>query len=125
MAAQPIVHVDFPATDPKAASAFYADVFGWQITTAPNFEDYPMFQAEGGPGGGFTRAGEGVGPMTSTVGEPLVYLASQDIEADLRRVQAHGGQTVMPKSEIPNIGWWAVFRDPSGNKVGLFTDQAH
>jgi len=84
-----------------------------------------MFSAAGGPGGGFTRAGGEVGPMTSTVGEPLIYLASQDIDADLQRVQAHGGQTVMPKSEIPQVGWMAVFRDPSGNKIGLFSRMAH
>ena len=126
MAAQPIVHIDFPATDPKAAGAFYADVFGWQIQTSPGFEDYPMFRADGGPGGGFARADgtssdQSDGDVHFTVGEPLIYLGSQDIEADLRRVQEHGGQVVLPKSEIPHVGWWAVFRDPSGNKVGLFT----
>jgi len=122
MVAQPIVHIDFPATDPKAASAFYADVFGWQIETPPGYEDYPMFRAEGGPGGGFTTAGQDMGQMTTTVGQPLIYLASSDIEADLQRVQAHGGEVIMPKSEIPQVGWWAVFKDPSGNKVGLFTN---
>lgn len=124
MGGQPIVHVEFPATDPKAASAFYADVFGWQIRTPPGFDDYPMFQAEGGPGGAFVRVGTGPGVLQYTAGEPLVYLASQDIDADLQRIQAHGGQVVLPKTEIPQVGWWAVFRDPTGNKVGLFTEKA-
>src|SRR5919204_178336 len=61
MAAHPIVHVEFPASDPKAASKFYADLFGWQIQTDPNFADYPMFQAEGGPGGGFVKTGTDAG----------------------------------------------------------------
>ena len=124
MAAQPIVHIEFPALDPKAASTFYADVFGWQIQTPPGFDDYPMFQADGGPGGGFIRIGstEG-GRLQRNAGEPLIYLASQDIDDDLRRVQANGGQIVLPKTEIPQVGWFAVFQDPSGNKVGLFTDR--
>jgi predicted enzyme related to lactoylglutathione lyase len=121
MAAQPIVHIDLPATDPKATSAFYADVFGWQVMTPPGYEDYPMFQAEGGPGGGFVRAGGGYGAVQYTVGEPLIYLNSQDIDADLQRVQAHGGEVILPKTEISQVGWWAMFRDPSGNKLGLFT----
>jgi predicted enzyme related to lactoylglutathione lyase len=28
----------------------------------------------------------------------------------------------MPKTEIPGIGWWGMFTDPTGNKIGLFTD---
>ena len=45
MSKHPIVHVEFPANNPKADSKFYADVFDWGIITAPDF-DYTMFQAE-------------------------------------------------------------------------------
>jgi predicted enzyme related to lactoylglutathione lyase len=122
MAAHPIVHVEFPASDPKAASAFYADLFGWQIQTDPNFADYPMFQAEGGPGGGFVKTGtEAGGGLAYQAGEPLLYVASEDIDADLRKAESLGGTTVVPKTEIPQVGWFGVFKDPTGNKVGLFT----
>lgn len=122
MAAQPIVHVEFPSVDPKAAGAFYADVFGWQVAAPPSMDDYPMFQAEGGPGGGFTTIGGGMPGVPTVGGEVLIYIASNDIHADLQKVQAKGGQTVLPKTEIPGAGWFAIFRDPSGNKVGLYTD---
>jgi predicted enzyme related to lactoylglutathione lyase len=122
MAAHPIVHVEFPASDPKAASKFYADLFGWKIQTDPNFADYPMFQAEGGPGGGFVKTGtEAGGGLSYQVGEPLLYVASEDIDADLRKAESLGGTTVVPKTEIPQVGWFGVFKDPTGNKVGLFT----
>ena len=122
MAAHPIVHVEFPASDPKAASKFYADLFGWKIQTDPNF-DYHMFQAEGGPGGGFVKTGttEAGGALSYQAGEPLLYVASEDIDADLRKAESLGGTTVVPKTEIPQTGWFAIFRDPTGNKVGLFT----
>src|SRR5438067_13633907 len=105
MAAHPIVHVEFPASDPKAASKFYADLFGWQIQTDPNFEDYPMFQAEGGPGGGFPKVGmsEGGGTFSYQPGEPLLYVASEDIDADLRKAESLGGTAVVPKTEIPQV----------------------
>ena len=123
MAAHPIVHIEFPASDPKAASKFYADLFGWQIQTDPNFADYPMFQAEGGPGGGFVKAGtsEVGGALSYQAGETLLYVASEDIDADLRKAQSLGGTTMVPKTEIPQVGWFGVFKDPTGNKVGLFT----
>jgi predicted enzyme related to lactoylglutathione lyase len=28
---------------------------------------------------------------------------------------------VVPKTEIPQVGWFGVFKDPTGNKVALFT----
>jgi predicted enzyme related to lactoylglutathione lyase len=43
------------------------------------------------------------------------------IDATLETIEAHGGKTVLPKREIPHVGWWAVFADPSGNHLGLFT----
>ena len=54
-------------------------------------------------------------------GEPLLYVASEDIDADLRKAESLGGTTVVPKTEIPQVGWFGVFKDPTGNKVGLFS----
>ena len=31
-----------------------------------------------------------------------------------------GGETVMEKSPISETSWWATFRDPDGNVVGLY-----
>lgn len=125
MSAHPIVHLDIPANDPQAASKFYADAFGWQIQFAQEF-NYHMFQAEGGPGGGFVEVSSAADgdAMQTNIGEVLVYLGSDDIDADLRKVESLGGAVVLPKTEIPNIGWFGVFRDPTGNKIGLYTDRS-
>jgi predicted enzyme related to lactoylglutathione lyase len=120
MAAHPIVHVEIPTTDLKQTSQFYADVFGWQI--APAMENYFIFSAEGGPGGGFVPLTEesAAGPVGMGIGRPLLHLRTDDIEATLAEVEAHGGKTLRPKEEIPGIGWWAVFADPSGNPMAIF-----
>jgi predicted enzyme related to lactoylglutathione lyase len=123
VAAQPIVHVEIPSTDPKAAGAFYAKVFGWQVAAPPGMDDYPMFQAPGGPGGGFSTVGGGMQGESRATGEVVIYLASADIDADLQRIKANGGQTLVPKTEIPEAGWFAIFRDPFGNKLALYTDK--
>jgi predicted enzyme related to lactoylglutathione lyase len=120
MATHPIVHVEIPAADAKAAAQFYADVFDWKINVDPSF-DYHMFQAEGGPGGGFVATSTDVGGMSYPVGGVLVYLGTDDIERDLNAVVQRGGSIVVPKSEIPNTGWFAVFTDPTGNRLGLFS----
>ncbi|HEY7123085.1 MAG TPA: VOC family protein [Ktedonobacterales bacterium] len=120
MSKHPIVHIELPANDTKAAGQFYATVFGWKTQTDPNF-DYTMFAAEGGPGGGFIKAGEG----ETKIGQPLIYIDTDDIDASLAQIEAHGGKTLTPKSEIPGVGWFAVFSDPAGNRVALYTDAAH
>ncbi len=51
----------------------------------------------------------------------LVYVSTDDIDATLAKVESLGGKTVLPKTEIPQMGWWAVFADPTGNRIGLFT----
>ena len=116
MAAHPIVHVDIRADNPEAATSFYHDVFGWEID---NFvPGYPMFKSEGGPGGGFVAGTEGVGAHTKGV---LIYLNTQDIDGSLQDVEAHGGQTVVPRTEIEGgHGAFAVFRDPNGNNLALY-----
>jgi predicted enzyme related to lactoylglutathione lyase len=118
--AHPIVHIEIPASDLKQTSQFYAEVFGWQVD--PSTENYPVFSAEGGPGGGFVPLTEETtaGPVGFGVGKPLLHLATDDIEATLATVEAHGGKTLREKTEIPSIGWWAVFADPTGNPIGIF-----
>jgi predicted enzyme related to lactoylglutathione lyase len=120
MAPQPIVHIDFPAHDPAALSAFYADLFGWKITSYPEF-DYYTFSGEPGqsPGGGFPRIG---GEYNYQAGEVVVYINSDDIDADLARIAAAGGKALSPKIDIGgNQGYYAFFQDPSGNRVALYT----
>jgi predicted enzyme related to lactoylglutathione lyase len=120
--AHPIVHIEIPASDLKETSQFYEEVFGWQIDHS--MTEYPMFRAEGGPGGGFVHVGGDMSgaPVPYTVGKPLIFLDSDDIEASLAAVEANGGKTVLPKAEIQGVGWWAVFTDPAGNMLALFTD---
>lgn len=124
MSNHPIVHIDIPSSDPKAASTFYAEAFGWNIQIPQGYEDYPMFQEEHAPGGGFAKIGMMQG-VVEKPGDVLIYIGTDDIEASLAKVTALGGKVLLPKTEIPQIGWWAVFTDPTGNKIGLYTDMQH
>jgi uncharacterized protein len=79
-----------------------------------------QFAAEGGPGGGFVEVA-GNAPIPYKPDSLLVYVSTDDIEATLAKVESLGGKTVLAKTEIPQMGWWAVFSDPTGNRVGLFS----
>jgi predicted enzyme related to lactoylglutathione lyase len=82
---------------------------------------YVQFQAEGGPGGGFVEVGQSGMPIEYKTDSLLVYVSTDDIDATLVKVESLGGKTLMPKTEIPQVGWWGVFSDPTGNRVALYT----
>ncbi len=116
MAGHPIVHIDISAKDTAAASKFYAELCGWHIDFAPDFTYY-QFRGDGGPGGGFVK----VDGQMYKQGDILLYIAADDIEAFLKKAATLGGKTLQPKTEIPGVGWFALFADPSGNRMGVFT----
>lgn len=114
MAHGDITHIDIPVADLGAASAFYGDLFGWQIAEMPGFEGYPMWQAPNGVSGG------GLAPRSDGFTQPRSYVEVDSIDDTLEKVRAGGGTVLMEKSPISETSWWAIFADPDGNHVGLY-----
>lgn len=120
MSKKPIVHIEIPTADRHASAKFYGELFGWDMQDEPSME-YMMFQS-GSVDGSFSPMGDYEDMNTSIEpGDVLLYIESDDIEADLERIEAQGGESVSPKTEIPNIGWFAYFKDPDGNQLALYT----
>ena len=115
MAKRNIVHIEIPTRDGKESGEFYEKLFGWHITRDEKM-NYTMWDPHDGPGGGFNPLGEDV-----KVGEVLIYVASEDIQADLKGAKSLGGSVVREKAEIPGIGWFGIFKDPTGNVIALYT----
>ena len=115
MSKRNVVHVEIPAENADAAAKFYADLFGWKIQPVPEM-NYVMWEDGTGAGGGFPQVSE-----ESPAGRVLVYIDSDDIEADLKKVTQLGGKVLYPKTEIPQMGWFGILEDPTGNALGLYT----
>lgn len=115
MSKHPIVHIEFSAKDLEEAGKFYSDLFGWNIQQMPEM-NYAMFETGEGVAGGLNPVQE-----NNPAGTVAVYVGTDDIEATLKRIEELGGKVIMPKTEIPNTGWFAFFLDPTGNQIGLFT----
>ena len=115
MSKRNVVHVEIPAANVEAASKFYQELFGWKITPVPEM-NYTMWEAMDGSGGGFPAVSD-----ENPAGQVLVYIDSDDIEADLKKVEKLGGTVVHPKMEIPQMGWFGIFKDPTGNVLALYT----
>ena len=110
-----IVHIEFSTLDREASAKFYGDLFGWKTEQMPEM-NYATFDTEAGLGGGFSQV-----QADNPVGTVLVYVDTDDIEATLAKIDKLGGKSLVPKTEIPGIGWFGIFADPTGNKVGLYT----
>lgn len=115
MANHPIVHIEFPTDNPAGSGEFYNSLFGWTITLDEQV-NYVMFSAEGGPGGGFPKPEQQAKP-----GVPIVYVATDDIEATLAKAETLGGKIISPKFAIPTVGYLGFFADPHGTMMGLYT----
>jgi predicted enzyme related to lactoylglutathione lyase len=115
MSKRNVVHVEIPAANVESAGAFYQALFGWKIQPMPEM-NYTMWEDDGGGGGGFPLVSD-----DSPAGQVLVYIDSDDIDADLSNVRALGGKVLREKTEIPGMGWFGIFQDPTGNVLALYT----
>ncbi len=116
MSKRNVVHVEIPAANVDAAGKFYQELFGWKLLPNPEM-NYTMWEAgEGDEYGGFPQVS-----AENPAGQVLVYIASDDIDADLEKVEKLGGTVLHPKREIPQVGWYGVFKDPTGNVLALYT----
>lgn len=114
--ADPIVHIQVQAQDLGQSSRFYSELFGWDMT--PWRDSHIMFKAGAGPDGGLAKTPE------PSKWDPIIFIRVADIDDKLKSVESAGGKTTMPKTQIsPEIGYFAMFSDPAGNTIGLFSQQ--
>ena len=111
-----VVHVEFSAQDRESAAKFYSDLFGWKFEQFPEM-NYATFNT------GDKKVGGGLNPVSDTnpAGAVVVYIGSEDIDADLAKAESLGAKIITSKTEIPNTGWFGFFSDPTGNMIGLYT----
>jgi len=122
-----VVHFEIPTGDHPRAKQFYGDVFGWQLQDMPIGDDvYTMaitspidenfMHRESGAinGGMFKRNAE------LPVSSPVITIGVESIDEHVGRIEAAGGTMVVPKGEVPDMGWYAYFKDTEGNLMGLW-----
>ena len=113
MAKHSFGHIEWSSTDLERTKSFLSGLFEWEFKQWG--EDYLLFSPPEGPGGGIMKVDE-VRPG----GSPVVYVEVDEIEPYLEKVGELGGDVAVPKTEIPNQGWFAHIKDPDGNIFGLF-----
>ena len=107
------VHVEIPTKDLKRAKAFYGKVFGWTFNDYG--KEYTLFRADGGTGGGIYK-------VKKVPTKPVIqaYIGVDNLDAKLKEIKAARGKVLKPKTEVPNMGWWASFADNQGTVLFLW-----
>ncbi len=115
-----VVHFEIASGNAVAANEFYRKLFGWKID-ANNPMQYGIVDTGRSPGiginGGIVQASDQMPPGV------LIYIAVEDTDAYLKKVEALGGKIIHPTEVIPNMVTFALFSDPAGTVMGLVKDE--
>ena len=98
----PIVFFDIAGPDAAKLNSFYAKTFGWRID-ANNAIDTGALK----------------GTLRQDPAEKIIYIGVADIDPSLKQITNAGGIVDMPRTVVPNVVTFALFKDPAGNRMGL------
>jgi uncharacterized protein len=109
---------ELSTSDPEAAARFYGELFGWSVESVPMEQPYWMAKNEGVP-------------VAGIMGQPdallrpswLPYLAVADVDATAAQAAGLGATVLVPASDIPGLGRFAVLVDPTGARFALYFAQ--
>jgi hypothetical protein len=103
--------------DPKAAQAFYGELFGWKVDPSPmGATKYDRIMA-GGVGIGGYHALDAKDPRPA---HWISYLSVPDVDKGLAAAKAAGAKVVVEAFDIPTVGRMGGIVDPQGAALMLF-----
>jgi predicted enzyme related to lactoylglutathione lyase len=106
-------------TDTEGAKEFYSKLFGWETEEMP-MEDmnYTVLKVGDDAVGGIMPIpphAEGTPPNWGG------YVTVDDVDATARKAEELGARTLVPLTDIPNVGRFFVLQDPQGAVISAIT----
>ena len=115
-AASSIVWFEIPADNPERAKKFYSALFGWNIKLFPGMTEYWHIDTGGGdhtPDGGMIARKHPEQPITN-------YISVKSVTKSMAKVEKLGGKVCMPKTAVPQMGYFAICQDTENNTLALW-----
>lgn len=118
-----VAFFEIPAVDFMRAVKFYETVLGLKLD-AMDFgsEKMAFFPQESGKCPGSISFAPDFKPSKDGV---LISFSVESMESALTLVEQNGGNIFSPKTKIEaeGMGYFSIFIDSEGNKVGLYSDK--
>jgi uncharacterized protein len=121
-----VVHFEIPVDDESRAKEFYGSIFDWDLNDADmgggvtyttvgtvTTDDKRLPTEPGAINGGLMK-------RSSDTPVPVITIQVDSIDDSLKKIDAGGGSTIQPRTEIPGMGAFAYFKDSEGNVMGLW-----
>jgi len=109
--------------DVEKVKAFYTKLLGWttrEMDMGPN-GTYTVWVNQGKDVGGCMK----IGPeMDNVPPHWMSYIAVPDVDASVRTASNLGGKLIVPPTDIPNVGRFAILGDPGGAAISIITFQS-
>jgi len=112
--------VELMTPDTEASIKFYAELFGWATRKEPmpDGSEYVTFSVAGKDVGGISaipQNGQNIPPYWG------MYITVNDVDATVKQAEALGAKVLLPPTDVPNVGRFAVLQDPQGAVVSVIT----
>lgn len=118
-----VTHFEIPIKDPNSTIEFYKNIFGWKIQKWDGSMPYWMVSTvETNKNMMPKEAGAINGGFTEDIKYPLVVISVQNIEETAGLIKSNKGKIVQEKRKVGDMGWYARFKDPDGNIIGIWQD---
>src|SRR5512136_1726925 len=124
----PITYFEIPVDNVERAKKFYEKIFDWKIEKYDKDGEYwsVMTTEVGDDGWTPKEPGEINGGLVKR-DKPnesfLNYITVGSIDKICKIIEKNGGIIIVPKTEMGEWGWWAIFKDTEGNIFGLYEEE--
>jgi len=118
--------LELGTTDQNAAKKFYTGLLGWSADDMPMGPDmiYTMFRLDGKDvGGGYRLMKDQVDNHVPP--HWMAYVKVNNADESAAKAVSLGAKQIVPPSDIPNVGRFAVVQDPTGAHISIFQPGQH
>lgn len=112
-----IAHTELASTDPAATQRFLEKVFQWSFEKVNMLAgEYLSYETPGGSRGGIRATQPNEHPSS------INYILVDDLDATVTKIKKAGGEIVLPRVDVPDMGSFLWFKVPGGPILACWQD---
>ena len=122
-----VAHFEIYADDPDRLQKFYSELFDWNFQRVPMpGMEYRMIQTvetdgrgapsqSGAINGGMLKRPDGYNSKAW-----VNYVNVESLDASVEKALKLGAKVTKPRTEVPEMGWFAMLVDPEGTPFAMW-----